>query len=424
MSVENSVCPLRWDYVCTRINNKQHTMCCHAPWYDVKQEDLDTKDYSTLVNSPTLRKIRLDMLQGKRPPECQICWNLEDNGVESFRQRMTKYDNTRMQYLIDHAHEATDINSPILYSDNPNWLEIHLGNTCDLKCTYCGPEWSSQWALEKLQKKQISESRYKKISINPSNEYSDMFWNYVENVGKHKATRIGFMGGEPLTSPEFPTILQKLVDIYKDTPKHSIRLWIVTNMNAPKKYFEQFMALIPELTDIFKLDIGISMESTADQAEYIRYGLNWERFESNVQRLYANTKDNENVFITFKATVSVLSVPCTKRFIEWMNTLEDIYHTTKIDFTMISNPPQQNPLILPNEFHTYIDDAISVLDPNSNGYDSLVKIRDSIKNNGSHSDRLRKLFYTWFKENDETRKTNLVETFPELKDFYIECSKL
>jgi hypothetical protein len=37
---------------------------------------------------------------------------------------------------------------------------------------------------------------------------------------------------------------------------------------------------------------------------------------------------------------------------------------------------------------------------------------------------LRKAFYEWFKENDETRKTDFSKTFPELKKFYDECGKL
>lgn len=422
MSLENSVCPLQWDYMCTRINSKQHTMCCHSPWHDVKPDELKTHDYDNLVNSIPLRKIRLEMLQGTRPSACNICWKLEDNGVESFRQYMNKFSPERMQYLIDHAHEATDINSPILYGENPRFLEINLGNTCDLKCIYCSPEWSSQWALEKLQQNKISEAYYKKISISPSTEFTDMFWNYVESTGKQSLKKIGFIGGEPLTSPDFQPILEKLIEVFKDHPKHSIRLWIVSNLNATPKYFDKFISILPKLTEIFEVEIGISMESTKEQAEYIRHGLNWDRFENNVYKLFESTKDNPHVFNTFKSTISAPSVPGTQRFIEWINKLQETFGEFRLGFTMISSPPCQSPVILPPEFSSYIDDAI-----NSLRHDTykppLIKIRDSIKNS-SKDDALRKTFYKWFKENDETRKTNFVETFPELKQFYEGCGEL
>ena len=33
-------------------------------------------------------------------------------------------------------------------------------------------------------------------------------------------------------------------------------------------------------------------------------------------------------------------------------------------------------------------------------------------------------FYSWFSEYDRRRKTNLVETFPELEKFYKDCSNV
>ena len=427
MSVEKSVCPLQWDYMCARINSKQHTMCCHAPWHDITQTQLDSQDYNNVVNSVPLRNIRLNMLRGIRPQECSICWNHEDNGVESFRQRMNRDNPERMQYLIDHAHEATDIDSPILYSDSPRFLEIHLGNTCDMKCIYCSPEWSSQWALEKLQKKQITEERYKKISINPSSEYTNMLWKYIDSVGKSSIKRIGFIGGEPLTNPYFQDILSKLFELFKDGHEHDVQLWIVTNLNTPEKYFDQFVDMLPKLTERFKVEISISMESTGAQAEYIRQGLDWQRFNNNVHKIYEKTKDIEYVRLAFKSTISAPSVPYTQNFIKWIRQLEELYGPITLGFTTITYPESQNPFILPKEFSGYIDNAIGELDTNHPNYQSystiLAKIRDGIAN-GESKVELRRAFYNWFTENDSTRNVNFAETFPELKDFFNECGKL
>ena len=59
-------------------------------------------------------------------------------------------------------------------------------------------------------------------------------------------------------------------------------------------------------------------------------------------------------------------------------------------------------------------------------------IRDSIKNqegekidwvSGDVND-VRASFYKWFKQYDERRKVNFLETFPEYKEFYNMCKEL
>jgi hypothetical protein len=38
-------------------------------------------------NGSSMRRIRKSVLEGERPPECAPCFKLEDQGVESLRQR-------------------------------------------------------------------------------------------------------------------------------------------------------------------------------------------------------------------------------------------------------------------------------------------------------------------------------------------------
>ena len=38
-------------------------------------------------NNDSMKRIRRDVLEGRRPAECEPCFSLEDQGVESLRQR-------------------------------------------------------------------------------------------------------------------------------------------------------------------------------------------------------------------------------------------------------------------------------------------------------------------------------------------------
>jgi hypothetical protein len=93
-----------------------------------------------------------------------------------------------------------------------------------------------------------------------------------------------------LITPEFYDFADKLLETYKDVPYNDTTIWIVTNMNSESKYFDKFIDYIPKLNEKFKLEIHISMESTHEQAEYIRNGLDWKTFDKNVNRLLSKTE--------------------------------------------------------------------------------------------------------------------------------------
>jgi hypothetical protein len=61
-------------------------VCCRShPIGYIQNESL--KD---IWNNETMRKIRFEVLNDIRPKECEPCFTLEDQGVESLRQRHIK----------------------------------------------------------------------------------------------------------------------------------------------------------------------------------------------------------------------------------------------------------------------------------------------------------------------------------------------
>ena len=334
--------------------------------------------------------------------------------------------------LVEIANQVT-IDSKILESNNPFMLEVSLGNTCDMKCMYCNHVYSSQWATESLKNNTINVEIYKQVQSNPNERFINLFWEWVNTKAKHSLDRIGIIGGEPLITPEFYDFLDKLIEVYADKEGPKTRIWVVTNLNATDNYYNKFLEYIPKLSEKFILEVHISMEALNDQAEYIRNGLDWNRFESNVNKLFASNADIE---LAFLPSVTALAIPRFSKFLKWVYDLSKTHDkAVMLKQNIVTHPDVQSPFILPSEFADYLDPAIdwmqsiSVNMPDVSdkfgtwpGYtDFLIKLRDGIRFNKNDNTMLKPRFATWFNDFDNKRNLNFGNTFPELANFYNEC---
>jgi hypothetical protein len=56
-------------------------------------------------------------------------------------------------------------------------------------------------------------------------------------------------------------------------------------------------------------------------------------------------------------------------------------------------------------------------------FERVVKYMESAIYTPEKINEGRRDFFNWFTEYDRRRGTNFLETFPELKDFYFDCSR-
>jgi hypothetical protein len=214
-------------------------------------------------------------------------------------------------------------------------------------------------------------------------------------------------------------------------------LCIVTNLNTPPNYFNRFMDRLEAFTEVFDIEILISAESLDNRAEYIRNGVDWQRFESNINKLFA--RKEVKFTVGFLMSISALSIATTKEFVQWATELSKKYdRTVHFKQNIVNYPLWQAPLLLPPEFAKYVDDAIEYMEHEvdsmpiatdfSGRYDQYIiflkSLSDSMKNNTANHTGNRKIFYHWFKQFDEKRKLNFEETFPEYIEFLKYCEKL
>lgn len=447
-SFKQSLCHLRWGYPNISLTRNELRTCCKTPFQSVNEKDMEEQGIDLFLNNRYQIERRFEMFKGIRHRDCQQCWQLEDQGANSLRgnspqgfldyanhhNMFAEFPDKHMNYVTRHVN----LNSEILRSHKPFMLEVSLGNTCDLKCMYCNHVYSSQWATESLKNNRLPIEIYNEVSGKPNQKFIDLFWEWFNKEAKFSLERIGIIGGEPLITPDFYPFIDRLLESYQDIENDDTTIWIVTNLNTSESYFKKLMNYLPKLNEKFKLEILISMESTENQAEYIRNGLNWSKFENNVYKLCEATKDNHRVVIGFLPSVNVLSIPRYTKFLQWVyKVVQDTGKYIMLKQNTVVWPEVHTPFILTPEYAKYITEAIDwikTVDSTMPDFDDifgrwpaytefLINLRDSLSNNKPDQE-MQKRFHEWFKDFDGLRALNFEETFPELKDFYNMCGKL
>ena len=105
---------------------------------EIPEYNLKTHTLEDAFNSKFMRNLRRSFRRGERPDGCRNCWREEDAGKKSKRQYMLeKFKNEDVDYSSNNGVEL-------------KFLDLKLGNICNLKCRICGSWSSSKWAKEEL----------------------------------------------------------------------------------------------------------------------------------------------------------------------------------------------------------------------------------------------------------------------------------
>jgi organic radical activating enzyme len=219
----------------------------------------------------------------------------------------------------------------------PEWIELSFSNLCNFSCLYCNSKYSSSW--EKEDKKfgpwepEIAQSPTGPVKVDKLR--LDNFKKWLEpllpNLKKLKIT-----GGEPLLHYETIELLQFLNE--HKAPR--LKLEINTNLNPPEKHWEPFVKVIGELSasDQYKrISVNPSLEAWGRQAEFIRYGLDLEKFQGNLRNLLEQTQTH----IKFHSAINALSPGSLQSFWEYVLKLKKTYNSSKRGVSISSFPVQQ-----------------------------------------------------------------------------------
>ena len=238
-------------------------------------------------NNDTIRSIRHKVLNDERPNECSACFNLEDQNVESLRQRHIKNNipESRINLYPDALLKLEDDFS--MPFEIPT-MEIKLNNLCNLKCKMCHPLDSTSWndwnQVESFYK---NEDNFMVEAINNLNlkkkPYLDFFddnpnwWNSFEKIIPY-FRRAEFAGGEPLMDPQHYRILDMLAQY-----GHQIEIKYATNMSvlgikggrSVWDYWPKFKSVA----------VNVSIDGIGESYEHIRSNANWNTMVENIKHI-------------------------------------------------------------------------------------------------------------------------------------------
>ena len=261
-------CVLKWFHQEMHLGSGLNHSCYHCPTHKIPEN-------SDLHNTPHKKEMRAMMLQGGRPDECSYCWQVEDLDLISDRQTLAVQFFKHDPNIIAKATEAG------LNDVYPKYLELSFTNKCQMKCSYCGPSFSSSWQKEidefgpydLSQDEYYNGNEYKETN----SPYLERFWKWFPEAYKHLFV-LRVTGGEPLLDKN----TYKLLEYVKDNPREGMTFHCNTNLMITEKRVKRYIDLVK---DIPNTKLYVSIDSWGDQAEYIRHGLDIGHFEQNLHRV-------------------------------------------------------------------------------------------------------------------------------------------
>ena len=327
-------------------------VCCRsAPIGYIQNETLEE-----VWNGETMRKVRKQVLNNERPEVCKPCFDLEDQGVQSLRQRHIAgvIPEARVNLYPDAlAALEEDYTMPF---ELPT-MEIKLNNLCNLKCRMCNPLDSTSWKdwdqVTEFYKKEdnilipIVESLVTKPGqyIGPFDN-SDNWWSSFEKLLPF-FRRVEFAGGEPLMDPYHYKILDKLAE-YGD----NIELKYATNGTTLgikggrtiHDYWPKFRSVA----------VNVSIDGVHDVYEYIRGNGKFSVIEENI-KVFKSFPNVSRVVGAF--TVQANNIMQIDKVIDYfINTLGIVFYSHRVTYPMALSAQ-----VLPPELKQGVVDKLEVM---------------------------------------------------------------
>lgn len=432
-----SFCLAKWLQVTVHLQNGMTHSCHHPIPHKIPLAELDV-NRSALHNTKFKKLQRRAMLNGLKPKECDYCWKIENASPDNISDRVYK---SGEEWALPHINDPDirDWEKDI----KPTYLEVSFGNECQFKCAYCTPVVSSgvmseyhqhggykalpHFHLDNLKK--LGEYPYAKGEHNP---YVDAFWDWWEDLNETlEVFRI--TGGEPLLNSNTFQFLEGLIK----SPRPKLDIAVNSNLSVPANYLDRFTDLVKVILSekkCRKFEVYTSLDTFGEQAEYIRFGLDYDEFLTNIRNLLKNVP---KLKLTIMCTFNALSVPRFKRFLEEIRALKLEFRDSDYDSRIMLNipylryPPFMSAAVLPDSFISTIEESLDymlrnafdvsfqVFSDEEIGY--LRRILEWVKSkpyNQSTLELYQSSFFSFFSEYDSRKGTDFEETFPEFKEFW------
>jgi len=259
-----------------------------------------TANLTDIQDSNYMRGLRTQFLQREQPETCKKCWNEEAAGRTSKRMHTLK----RLEHMIPDA-EWTQDPKPLVF------LDLKLGNICNLKCRICGSWSSSTFAVEEIEFTPIVEKKtglhYQMLKKGAWARDNQDFWAEINSISD-QIRYLEFTGGEPFMIKEHFQFLERIVEM-----GIAGQVEIHYNTNGT-----QYPEGAEDIWQHFKhVEIAFSIDDVEGRFEYQRANAIWKLVEHNIARFGAMRMRNPNIQLQACITVNVFNVMYLEKVANW-----------------------------------------------------------------------------------------------------------
>jgi len=339
-----------------------------------------TANFEDIQNSQHMQSLRKQFLAGEQPQTCRKCWMEERSGRTS--KRMHTLD--RMKHM-GISSEWTEDAKPLMF------LDLKLGNICNLKCRICGSWSSSQFATEEIQwtakEDQKSTYAYQMLRAGAWPRENQSFWEQIDSC-LNDIRYIEFTGGEPFMIEQHFQMLQGIVD---RGIAHQVEIHYNTNGT---QYPEQAEAIWKHFKTV---EIAFSLDDVGERFEYQRSNAVWSEVCENLDRFRDLKEIYPNIELQVCTTVNVFNVRYLGDIARWLENNKESF--TFVYWNMMHDAWYFSIACLPDgakqAITEYLDSVTTIY------RDEFDRIRDFM-NSGASTDG----FMTRMKIADLDRKRN------------------
>lgn len=434
-SISSSFCAAKW-YNASIFLGSGYTGSCHLPLpHPINVEEIKIKP-NAIHNSSHKKNMRRMMLTGHKPAECGYCWKVEGIGRNNVSDRIFKsiiYDNNDIAAIKDMPWDA-DVNLKT--------LEISFDRQCNFACSYCNAGYSTTWK-EDLDKNgpyqnfmaqgggggayqtngRWADAYGRHMEGNPFVEAFFQWWPELSQ----SLQELRVTGGEATVSQNF----WRFVETMKNTPAPNLRFAVNSNLGLSARAMERLIEITHTLP-VKEFDLFTSNESYGAHAEYLRDGLNYKEWRSNLVTFIENAKFRS---VTIMMTISNLCLFSITEFMDDMLELKEKYgiDRPRIDLNILRWPAFMSPLTLSAELKESVRDKLSNwYNKNANndlleqgekaGIKRLIDYLEVVETGHISTTKEKELlfhdFKSFYSQYDRRRGKSLLTAFPEIAHWY------
>ena len=421
MSINNSktFCMHPFTGLATREDGAIKICCRSLPIGWIQENSLEQ-----VWNNDKMQQVRKQVLCGERPEVCKPCFDLEDQGVESLRQRhingvipearINLYPNA-----LDQLRE--DYTMPFEFPT----MEIKINNLCNLKCRMCNPLDSTSWQdWDQVKPFYEKENNYlvptiSKLVRKPGQyigpfEDTNHWWENFEQLLPH-FRRVEFAGGEPLMDPYHYRILDMLKPYGKNIEIKYATNGTVLGIKGGRT--------IHDYWPYFKsVAVNVSIDGIHDVYNYIRTNSNFDDVEKNIKEIQSIPNVSRVVGAFTAQAANILQISeCIDYF---LNHMDIVFYSHRVSY-----PNCLSAQVLPRELKQLAIERLRNVESKLWTFDKinqsslLEKVtRQQIKDNINYlqakdQHHLWNDFLEFNRKLDESRNQKLLDVIPEFKEY-------